>query len=71
MSKSKSMTDYEKQTKLEDDDDLPSEDEQEIRGEVNPEIDGNLKYSKDIRGYDTVNEDAFEHESNDDSISNQ
>jgi len=46
-----------------DDEDMPSDDEQEILDEVNDEVDGNIKISKDVRGYDDANEDQHGDES--------
>ena len=42
---------------MEDDDDRPSDHEQEIMDEINNEMDGNVKYAKDVRGYDDAHED--------------
>lgn len=50
---------------MHNDDDMPSEDEQEIHDEVNPEMDGNIKIAKDVRGYDDANDQPDE--SNDES----
>lgn len=48
---------------IHDDEDMPSDDEQEILDEVNDEVDGNIKISKDVRGYDDANEDQHGDES--------
>jgi len=40
---------------------MPSEDEQEIMNEVN-EMDGNVKISKDVRGYDDNDKDSKDDE---------
>jgi len=42
---------------IEDDDDRPSDHEQEIMDELNTDMDGNVKYAKDVRGYDDAHED--------------
>jgi DNA-directed RNA polymerase I subunit RPA1 len=47
-----------------DDDDMPSEDEQELMNEINPQMDGNIKFSKEVGGYDEQGEDKDDSESN-------
>jgi DNA-directed RNA polymerase I subunit RPA1 len=47
-----------------DDDDMPSEDEQELMNEINPQMDGNIKFSKEVGGYDEQGEDKDDTESN-------
>lgn len=51
-----------------DDDDMLSDNEQEIKDEVNDEVDGNVKFAKDVRGYD---EGSQQHESNQDMQENE
>ena len=36
---------------------MPSDQEMEVHGEVNPEMDGNIKIAKDVRGYDDANDE--------------
>ena len=31
---------------------MPSEDEQELLNEINPQMDGNVKFAKEVGGYD-------------------
>lgn len=45
---------------------MPSEDELEVQGEMNPEMDGNMKFARDVRGYDGENDHLQEDESQDD-----
>jgi len=40
---------------MQNDEDMPSDNEQEIHDELNPEMDGHIKISKDVRGYDAPN----------------
>ena len=42
---------------IEDDEDLPSDQEREIMDETNNDIDGHIKIAKDVRGYDDAHED--------------
>jgi len=51
-----------------DDDDMLSDNEQEIKDEVNADVDGNVKHAKDVRGYD---EGSQHHESNQDMQENE
>ena len=41
---------------IQDDEDLPSDNEEELLKEVNDELDGNIKLPKDVRGYDDIKE---------------
>ena len=60
------MTDDDVKRGAQDDEDMLSENEQEILDEVNNEMDGNMKIAKDVRGYDDANEDQQDNDSGDD-----
>ena len=59
------MTDDDVKRGTHDDEDMLSENEQEILDEVNNEMDGNIKIAKDVRGYDDANEDQQDNDSGD------